>query len=117
MTAFLAWLWAFLFGQAIEAPLYAFALRRSPRPPPPGRRLLLALLPTTLTHPIVWFVFPLLVPEPYWLMGALAEAFAVGAEAAVLRACGVSPGWPWALCGNAMSCGLGLLSRALIGWP
>jgi hypothetical protein len=115
MHPLLAWLGAFAFGQAIEVPIYALALRRVGL----GRwRLWLAAFgPTALTHPIVWFVFPWILPTSYWLMAVAAETFAVLAEALYLRLFGVRRALVWSLSANALSCGLGLAARASFGWP
>lgn len=116
------WLQAFLFGQAIEVPVYVWALRRAPRScgASPWRLVGAAFAATALTHPVVWWGFPRLIAEPYWLMGALAESFAVLVEALYLYGIGVRGG-PRALgvsaLANGLSCGLGLLSRELFGWP
>jgi hypothetical protein len=107
-----AWLAAFAFTQAVEVPLYTWALRR--------RRVaaLWAFGASALTHPVVWFVMPQLSwPGGYWGYVAAAETFAVGVEALYLRSLGVR--WPllWALLANGASASLGLASRAWFGWP
>ena len=104
------WLLAFLFTQAIEVPLYLRALRTSPH------RLLIAFGASTLTHPVVWFVFPR-VPLAYAPMVALAELFAVLTEAWWLHLFGLRRAWRWSLAANMTSLGLGLLCRAAWGWP
>lgn len=116
------WLVAFLFTQAIELPVWLWALRRAPRRtgpreaarPGPAGAVLIALGASALTHPVVWFVFPELRPWiGYWPMVALAEAFAVGVEAVYMRAEGVRWAVGWSLVANAASFGLGIL----ILWP
>ena len=100
-----AWLLAFLFTQAVEAPLY--------------RRVTswrVALLASTFTHPFVWFAFPRL-PLPYWWMVGVAETFAVLVEAAWLRFNGVRHALVLSFLVNAASVALGLLSRHLFGVP
>lgn len=124
-----AWLLAFLFTQAVEVPLYLALLRPPPRlrallpgellPARPlgrARALAVAFGASALTHPLVWFAFPL-VPAPYELQVVLAEAFAVLAEAWWLSRWGAP--WPlaWSLLANGASLGLGLASRALWGAP
>ena len=114
----IAWLIAFLVGQAIEIPIYAVALRR--RFPRRGTLLLLSAAPTTLTHPVVWFVFPALFPvDRYWTMVLAAETFAVFAEAAILRLFSVPrpAALVASLTANAASVTLGLLMRTVLGWP
>ena len=113
-----AWLLAFGFTQAVEVPVYLDAQRRSPRAA--GRslvvRVVVALLASVWTHPVVWFGFPTL-PLPYVPMVALAEGFAVLVEAGWLRVCGVERPLAWSLAANGASLGLGLLSRAWLGVP
>ena len=125
----MSWLAAFVFTQAIEVPIYALA-QRAIHPsndgvasPATGAsvwawRLALAFGASALTHPIVWFVLP---PTAQWLgywgYVALAEAFAVLAEAAYFRALGVPRALAWSLGANAASAGLGLTSRAIFGVP
>jgi hypothetical protein len=105
-----AWLVAYVFTQAIEVPLY---LRIT------DGRWRVALLASTLTHPIVWFVFPEVCPLSwgYWGMVAAAEAFAVAGEAAWLSFSGVGSSLKWALLVNAASATGGLLLRATFGVP
>jgi hypothetical protein len=116
----LKWLVAFLFTQAVELPFWILAQRRGGRrpgaPPRPslGTAALVGLGASALTHPIVWFVFPSLQPWiGYWPMVALAELFAVGVEAAYIRAEGVRHGVVWSLAANAASFALGIA----ILWP
>ncbi len=109
-----AWLAAFAFTQLVETPLYVlWPLRDRPL----ARALPLAFAASALTHPIVWFVMPHLVPGDYWTMVAVAEVFAVTAEAGWLRLVGVRRPWLPALLVNAASLGLGLMSRWAFGWP
>jgi hypothetical protein len=120
------WLWAFLFTQAVEVPIYVFGLRARP---------IEALGASALTHPIVWFVIPplfewiylaLLAPHPslrlapeprYWTMVVLAEAFAIGAETLYMRAFDRENALRWSLAANLASVTLGLISRSLFGFP
>jgi hypothetical protein len=103
------WLAAFLLTQVLEAPIY----RRA------GASWRTALLASTVTHPVVWFGFPLLgrVGLGYWGMVAAAETFAVGLEALWLSTHGVRRALAWSLLANATSVCGGLLLRALFGWP
>jgi hypothetical protein len=50
------WEWARAYGltQLIEVPLYLYAARKLPA----ARRWLYALGASTLTHPVLWFLFP-----------------------------------------------------------
>ncbi|MBI4953861.1 MAG: hypothetical protein HY908_17690 [Myxococcales bacterium] len=119
----LDWFWAFLFTEVVEIPIYLYALRRQPARWP--ARLGVAFAASALTHPLVWFVIPPLVyavcdaslTGSYVAFTIVAEAFAVGVEAAYLRADGLQRAWAWSLLANAASAGLGLGLRALVGWP
>ena len=113
MHVLTAWLGAFLFGQAIEVPIYSVPLGDRPV----VARLVIAFGATAITHPFVWFVFPAIVPGSYVGMAILAEAFAVGVETIYLRCFGVSRALGWSVLANGSSLGLGLLSRHLFGWP
>jgi hypothetical protein len=105
-----AWLTAFAFTQAFEVPLYLRASDGSWRT---------AFLASALTHPVVWFLFPLLMDHgvAYWPMVGAAEAFAVLAEAAWLQANGVHRALLWSLLANGVSCAGGFLLRAVFGVP
>ncbi len=104
------WLFAFAFTQAVEVPVYLRATHGNWRT---------ALLASALTHPVVWFVIPAVVPLAwgYWPMVAVAEAFAVGAETAWLHARGVERALLWAFVANAASATAGLLLRLSFGVP
>lgn len=106
------WLAAFAFTQAVEGPIYAFALRDRPCIP----RLAVALGASTLTHPLVWFASPHL-PLAYVGRVAVAEVGAVLVEAAWLALFHVRRPLAWSLLANAASLTLGLASRAAFGWP
>lgn len=103
----LSWFVAFMVTQVFEMPVYWVATKS----------LRVGFLASAMTHPIVWFVFPLL-PIPYWPMVALAETFAVLAEAAWLHANGIPRGksFLWSLAANTLSASMGLLIRATTGW-
>jgi hypothetical protein len=110
------WLEAFLFTQAVEIPIWVWALRRAARREGARERpsflaaLLIAFGASAITHPIVWFGFPYLRPSiGYWPMVACAEAFAVGVEAAYMRGEGMRRAWLWSLVANGASFGLGIL--------
>jgi len=115
-----AWLGAFVFTQVVEGPIYVRAQRGQKRSL--GAKVILALVASAITHPIVWFVIPAVWMHArqlggYWAMVAIAEAFAVGVEAAYFWALGLKRPWLWALGANVASAGLGFLSRAAFGWP
>jgi hypothetical protein len=116
-----AWLWAFLFTQAVEVPIVTRALGRHRdrelRALPPITRAAIAFGASTLTHPVVWFVIPRLAPGGYVAMVIQAELFAVVVEAMYYHAFGLQNALLWSLFANCASAGLGLLSRAIFGWP
>jgi len=104
-----SWLSAFLFTQVVEMPIYARLARAG---------WIAAFGASALTHPIVWFVIPALVPGDYWVMVAVAETFAVVAEALYLHfGFQVRRALLWSLLANASSASLGMMSRYLFGWP
>lgn len=109
------WLIAFAITQAIEAPLYWMASPRLAKEPlSPGERLFASLGPSALTHPIVWFVVPWLLPGA-GVLGRLvvAETFAVVAEALVFRAMRLRRPFALSLVANAISASIGMaLARA-----
>lgn len=114
------WLEAFLFTQAVEIPVWVWALRRAARRDGAGDRpsllaaLLIAFGASAITHPIVWFVFPALTAHiGYEPMVALAEVFAVGVEALYMRGEGMRRAPLWSLAANGASFVLGIL----ILWP
>jgi hypothetical protein len=129
------WFWSFAFTQLVEVPIYVRALSGPDRTPSLRwpQRVGLAFLASALTHPYVWFVFfavfysqayedlayrwPGLVDHRYTIYFVVAESFAVGVEALLLRGCGLQRAFLWALLANASSAGLGFLSRHFIGWP
>lgn len=109
LSALWGWLVAFFFTQLFELPIYYRATK--------GWRV--GFFASALTHPVVWFVFPLTMAlgTPYWGMVALAEGFAVVAEGFWLRHHGVPRAFAWSLLANATSASLGALLRALTGVP
>jgi len=134
-----SWFWAFVFTQVFEMPIYVIALGRRADPRSGLRlapeslrwRIGFAFLASMATHPYVWFViaplmysrlwtelvtsWPALADWHYPLYFAIAEGFAVGAEALLLRALRVPRALLWSFAANATSSGLGLLMSAL-GW-
>ena len=112
------WIVAFVFTQAIEIPIYAFALRRWGSESARARTALVAFGASAITHPIVWFVIPRLSPYRYRTTVILAEIFAIIVEAVYLRkAAGLKHAWLWSLAANLTSVTLGFMSRAKFGWP
>jgi hypothetical protein len=113
---------AFALTQLVEVPIFAPALRggRDPRSPRPLlARVAIAFGASALTHPVVWFVMPLVAVAILTaaarvgiavgaaggalVYGALAEGFAVLVEAAYLRAFGVRRALLWSLGANTAS--------------
>lgn len=128
------WLSAFAFTQAIEVPIYFVLLRGTGRSP--ARRLAIAFGASAITHPIVWWLLPRAWESLYLAIAApstalrvasplgrfvarlvFSEAFAIGVEAAYLRAWGLRRAPAWSLIANVTSVALGLLSRAVFAWP
>jgi hypothetical protein len=107
------WLFAFLFTQTVEVPIYTIALTRRPW----GSRVAIAVGASLLTHPIVWVLVIVSKHEDYLKVVAVAEAFAVLVEAAYLRVFNVRSALRWSLLANASSLGLGILSRLAVGHP
>jgi len=110
------WLSAFFVTQLIEVPIYLACMHRQALPERWPARFLIAFGASAFTHPIVWFVLPRLELS-YWLYVAVAETWAVGAEAFYLGRFGLRKSLLWAFVANVCSAGLGLTSRELFGWP
>lgn len=113
------WLSAFALTQAVEMPIYVRALREGPRPTIDrlSKALALAFAASALTHPIVWFVMPRLIPDNWLTMVIVAELFAITAEAAWMRSFGLPRALAWAGLANAASVLVGIASRSLFAWP
>lgn len=105
-----AWFLAFALTQIIEIPIHARALRERGR-----GRWPLAFAASALTHPFVYFGFPLLLTPGTWAYLVVAESFAVIVEAAWLRKLGVPEALTWSLVANASSVAVAASLRAL-GW-
>ena len=105
------WLSAFFVTQLVEMPIYRKALGHR------TRAWLLSAVPSSLTHPIVFFVFPSIFPEAYWRGVLVAEAFAVLVEAGILSLMGVRNSVGWAILANVSSVCIGLTLRSTVGWP
>lgn len=106
------WLIAYAFTQLVEMGIYVHAhpgVEVEGRPPRPGlERVAIAFAASGITHPLVWFAIPDLASswaglDDWNVVVAIAETFAVTAEALLLFAFGVR--WPllWALVANATS--------------
>ena len=109
-----AWLAAFTITQLIEIPVYFYAFHELNFSK--LKRISVAFGASAITHPIVWFMFPVLLPSSYAMVVG-AETFAVIVEAAYLHAFGLRMYFSWSLVANALSFGSGLLLRKLIGFP
>lgn len=113
---------AFALTQLVEVPIYTAALRAA-RPGAPARRrrvrIAIAFGASALTHPLVWYLFPLVATSLLTFLasrhlvfspgartmfyGALAEGFAILAEAAYLRAFGARRPLSWSFAANTAS--------------
>lgn len=104
----MTWGFAFVLTQAIEVPIYLWGMRRTEWAW--HWRLLLAFGPSAVTHPVVWFLLPGWTMPMVGYLGyvALAEVFAVLAEALYLSAFGVQNPWRLALAANATSFSVGM---------
>ncbi len=114
------WLGAFVFTQLVECPIYVAALRKSERSW--ALALAIAFGASAITHPVVWFVIPWLWNAlhragGYWGMVVAAELFAILVEALYLNRLGLRRALVWAFVANLSSVTLGLISRAIFGWP
>lgn len=98
------WLVAFTLTQMLEMPIY-FKASKSWR---------IGFFASAMTHPLVWFVFPLL-PIDYWPMVACAEVFAVVGEALWLKLNDVKHPFWWSLAANGFSFTTGLIIRETTG--
>lgn len=99
---------AFVATQVVEMPIYVLAQRGSPW----SRRLGVAFMASTITHPIAWAMG--LVLQPFLLHVLVAEAFAVTVEALWLRRWGVERAFWWALTANASSVAIFIVGRSLL---
>ncbi len=133
----MSWFGAFAVTQLVEMPIHARALLRrrdasdgSSASSDRALRFVAAFGASALTHPVVWFVLPKLQRAlGYWGYVAVAETFAVVAEAAYLcawsasraprdgDALSFSRALVWSFAANAASVVVGLSMRALWGFP
>lgn len=139
-----AWLKAFVVTQVFEVAIYATAMSwawrdhvprvgssssfvdggpHDPIAPSASRHATAwacALLPSSVTHPVVWFAFPLALPDDWYTMVAVAETFAVVVETLMLwlmaPRLGVAGALVTAASANMTSLGLGLWLRTSTGW-
>lgn len=108
-----AWFASFLFTQAVEMPIYMRAL-----PVARWRGGFIAFGASAITHPLVWFVFPMLLHGSWISVTAVSELATWCAEGVYL-CLWLGPLRAFAVSGiaNALSLGLGLFSRELFGVP
>ena len=104
----ITWLPAYLLTQAIEVPIYLCAARHLGQ----RRRWLYAVGASTLTHPVLWFLFPWSA-APYVPVLVVAECFALVTEAAWGRWLGVRRPWLWSAAANSASLLAGLVMNGL----
>lgn len=119
----LMWLGAFALTQAIEAPIYArFCV---------AGRWKAALLPSAVTHPLLWFALTPIWQQLRWPFAEMVGAYdpsafdmpalyamelAIAAtEGWLLKRQGGHKPWLWALLGNGASFGVGELIYWLTG--
>jgi hypothetical protein len=111
LNAVWGWFVAFFFTQVFELPIYWWATKS----------LRIGFFASAITHPIVWFVFPLLmnVGVEYWPMVVLAELFAIVAEATWLKWNGIPTGKAalTSLAANSFSVACGFAMRHFLGFP
>jgi hypothetical protein len=117
------WLSAFVVTQAIEAPIYAVAIGRHSPQASAWERVVGALVPSALTHPLVWFIWPplfqalpvcvdperMLTPDCFLAYTVWAEFSAWAIEWGVLASFGVRRAWLWSAVANGLSFGFGAL--------
>ncbi len=115
-SSYLPWL---LLTYAVELPLLVYLLR----PYASWRRgLLTGLACSGLTHPLLWFVWPRVVPlDRYTLYLAPGEGLVVLVEAALIRVMALrqtpragSTALLASIATNAASCAVGLVVQALL---
>ena len=109
LSALWGWLVAFFITQLFEVPIY-WKVTGSFR---------VAFFASAITHPVVWFVFPVLMEYglDYVPMVVLAELFAVGVEAWWLRFNGIRNPVLLSLLANCFSASMGFVLRYFLGFP
>ena len=118
----LHWLFAFGLTQLVEAPVYYRGLQRLGPKRPRVELALLALLPSALTHPMLWFALfpPLYQAMGYWPSVVVSELIVWLVEAAVvlgLTRCAPVKALAWAFGANLASVCIGFATSELFGWP
>ncbi len=109
----MTWLAAFVLTEVIEAPIVLLGLQGIEWSWP--WRVAIALGPSALTHPLLWFVARGVL-EPslgYWGYVAVGEVAVVLAEGAYLWALEVPRPWLLALVANVASFSVGMLAWRL----
>ena len=123
---------AFVATQLVEVPLYVWGPLRGTR-----HAAAKAFGASLLTHPFAAVLLPallgLVLQRPVWIpgetalttdfvlrvaaFGLVSEGFAVGGEAAYLRALGAPRPLAWSLLANGASAGLGAVCTLVFGFP
>ena len=100
----ITWLIAFILTQVLEVPIWLWAGRKviSSR----GKNWLCALGASSITHPIIWTVFPWSAGN-YVVMLIAAETFVVVVEASWAKWWGIPHPWRISLLANVCSWGIG----------
>jgi hypothetical protein len=115
------WFQAFAFTLAVEVPIFVAVARLPVGTPQKNRAPLWRLAVagaagTCVTHPLLWFVWPLVVSD-YTAYIVSGELLVAAIESATFLALARPIGWRRAvaasLTANAVSFGLGLLLRAV----
>jgi len=103
----LIWLTSFLLTNALELPVLLLVFRDVSR----KRVLLVGMLATSLTHPVLWWVWPHVVSD-YTTAVLTGEILIVCVEAIVLGL-GLQVGWRKALAGSALANGTSMVLGGL----
>jgi hypothetical protein len=107
-----AWFNAFVLTQLVEIPIYFWACARVKKR---NWRFLISALPTTITHPLLWAMFPILRAHffEYAMTVVVLEIWVTLVEAQILRWFQIPKALQWSLLANAASVLIGLALRAL----
>ena len=103
----LVWVSSYLLTIALELPVLLLVFESVSR----VRVILVGLLATSLTHPVLWWVWPHVVSD-YTTAILSGEVIIVVAETIVLRL-GVGCGWRLAMAGSALANGTSMIVGSL----
>jgi len=109
---FRSWLVAFLVTQAVEVPIWQWALR----PRPLQQRLAIGFGASLITHPLLWICWPLGFSGSYWVATAFGETGVVIVEAIYIHLWSVRSPVVWSLLANGASFASGLVLGYFFGW-